>query len=136
MKKYDPWSKTIVPEEANRISGEVVDAALKIHKALGPGLYEKVYEECLCQELAQRNIPFKSQVIMPVHYNGITFPKGFCVDLIVNDQVLVELKSVDRYAPIHKAQIITYLRFSGCPVGLLINFNTTLIKDGIQRLVL
>lgn len=123
-------------EYCNKISGEVVDAALKIHKALGPGLYERVYKDCLCHELQQRNIPFQTEVNIPLVYEGMNFPKAFRADIIVDECVLVEIKAIERFSPLHKSQIITYLRLSGHPVGLLINFNTNLIKEGIKRVVL
>src|SRR5690606_3169511 len=99
-------------------------------KALGPGLYERVYKDCLCHELKQRSIPFETEVNIPLVYEGMNFPKAFRADLIVDNCVLVEIKAMERFAPIHKAQLVTYLRLSGQPIGLLINFNTNLIKEG------
>ncbi|MDZ8055022.1 MAG: GxxExxY protein [Aulosira sp. ZfuVER01] len=119
----------------NEISGAVVDAAYKIHKTLGPGLLESVYETVMDFELRKRKLQVKRQVIIPVVYEGVVLDEGFRADLIVQDQVIIELKSVEAVHPVHKKQLLTYLRLADKRVGLLINFNVSLIKDGISRVV-
>ncbi|OUL33031.1 GxxExxY protein [Nostoc sp. T09] len=119
----------------NEISGAVVDAAYKVHMALGPGLLESVYETVMDFELRKRKLQVRRQVIIPVVYEGVVLDEGFRADLIVQDQVIVELKSVEAVHPVHKKQLLTYLRLADKRVGLLINFNVSLIKDGISRVV-
>lgn len=119
----------------NQISGEIIDACIKIHKALGPGLLETVYETVLAYELRARGYIVALQVSIPVRYEGITLEIGFRADMIVNDAVIIELKSVETILPVHKKQLLTYLRLSDKRVGLLINFNTELMKDGITRVI-
>lgn len=119
----------------NEIATIVVDAALKIHKVLGPGLFESVYEATLEFELKERGLRVVHQVGLPVHYEGVRLELGFRVDLIVDHKVLVEIKSVEALAPVHKMQLLTYLRLMDLRLGLLINFNVALIKDGIHRVV-
>jgi GxxExxY protein len=125
-----------VSREVDEIAGSVVDAALRVHRALGPGLLESAYEVCLCHELARRGIPFERQKPWPIVYEGIRLDAGFRLDLFVADQVIVELKAVDQMCPLFEAQVLTYLKLTGRRVGLLINFNVPLLKDGIKRLVL
>ena len=125
-----------IPDAVNEISGSVVDAAFQVHETLGPGLLESVYEQCLEYELTNRGLDIKRQVQVPLRYKDLEFDCGFRIDLLVNDAVVVELKAVDVVLPIHRAQILTYLKITGHRVGLLINFNQTMIKNGIQRLVL
>jgi GxxExxY protein len=120
----------------NEVSGQVVDAAMKVHSALGPGLLESAYEGCLLYELRQRGLHVASQVGVPVQYDGHQIDVGYRIDLLVEDQVIVELKAVESLAPIHEAQLLTYLKLSGKKVGLLINFNVLHLKDGIKRRVL
>lgn len=117
----------------NDITGEIVDSSLKIHKAMGAGLYEKVYEDCLCHELEKRKIRYERQRPVTAHYEELVIPSAFKIDLLVEDTVIVELKSIERFMPIHDCQIITYMRLSKISTGLLINFNVPLIKDGIKR---
>ena len=119
----------------NHITAEIIDACLKIHKALGPCLLESVYETVLAFELKSRGIEVKLQVSVPVRYEDVLLEVGFRADMIVNDAVIVELKSVENIMPVHKKQLLTYLRLSDKRIGLLINFNTELIKDGITRVV-
>lgn len=119
----------------NQVSGEIIDACVKIHKALGPGLLESVYETVLAFELRSRGLLVALQVPVPVCYEGVTLEVGFRCDMLVNDLVIVELKSVENVLPVHKKQLLTYLRLAGKPVGLLINFNSELMKDGISRIV-
>ncbi|MBD2210241.1 GxxExxY protein [Nostoc linckia FACHB-104] len=119
----------------NEISGAVVDAAYKVHTTLGPGLLEAVYETVMDFELRRRKLQVKRQVIIPVVYEDVILDEGFRADLIVEDKVIVELKSVESVHPVHKKQLLTYLRLANKRVGLLINFNVSLIKDGISRVV-
>ena len=119
----------------NDVSGQVVDAAFVVHSELGPGLLESAYEVCLAHELRKRHISVQTQVLLPVTYDGVEIDAGYRLDLIVADRVIVELKSVSQIAPIHEAQLLSYLKLSGLTVGLLINFNVVKIKDGIRRMV-
>jgi GxxExxY protein len=118
----------------NEISGAIVDAAYQLHAKLGPGLLESVYEELLSYELTKRNLKVERQKQVPVFYDENKIDLGFRADLVVEDIVLVELKSVETLAPVHKKQILTYLKVSGLKLGLLINFGAPLIKDGIIRI--
>ncbi len=114
----------------------IISAAIEVHRHLGPGLLESAYEECMCHELAIRKTPCARQVALPLEYKGIRLDCGYRMDLVVSDRVIVELKCVDKILPIHEAQLLTYLKLSGEKTGLIINFNTPLLKDGIKRLVL
>lgn len=114
----------------------IIGAAIDVHRALGPGLLESTYRKCLCKELQLRGVPFVCELAMPVQYKGETLDCGYRIDVLVADLVIVELKSVEALAPIHEAQLLTYLRLSGKPIGLLINFNVPVLKDGIKRRVL
>jgi len=120
--------------QLNDITGEIVDAAIKIHNELGPGLFESVYEEILSFELEKRGLIIERQIPIPVHYENIKMEVGFRADLIVEKEVIVEIKSIDHIAPVHKKQVLTYLRLSNLKIGLLINFNEELLKNGITRL--
>ncbi len=119
----------------NEIAKIIVDAAYKIHKKLGPGLFESVYVAVLVYELIQRGLRVETEVAIPVIYEGIRLEVGFRADLIVEDLVIVEVKSVEQTAPVHRKQLITYLRLTDKRLGLLINFGSSLIKDGITRVV-
>ncbi len=119
----------------NDIASVVVDAALKIHKTLGPGLLESVYQATLSFELQNRGLSVASQVALPVWYEGVKLELGFRVDLLVGDKVVIEIKSVEALAPVHRKQLETYLRLMNKRLGLLINFNVELMKHGIQRVV-
>ena len=114
----------------------IIEAAIEVHRVLGPGLLESVYEICLCYELEKRGIFFERQKSLPVSYKGIMLDCGYRIDLIVNHSVIVELKSVDALLPVHEAQLLTYLKLSGLRTGLLLNFNSRLLKDGIKRMIL
>ncbi len=114
----------------------ILGFAINVHRVLGPGLLESVYEECLCHELAMAKVPFTRQKPIPVIYDTVKLECGFRADIIVDDRVLVEIKSIERFAPIHEAQILTYLRLSGLKVGLLLNFNSIRMIDGMKRMVL
>lgn len=119
----------------NDISGKIIGAAIEVHKHLGPGLLESAYEECLCRELGLRRIDFKRQVPLPLNYKGLNLDCGYRMDLLVEDKIIVELKTVEAIAPIHEAQMLTYLKLRDMRVGLIINFNVRLLVDGIKRLV-
>lgn len=119
----------------NEMSGELVDSAICVHKAVGPGLLESVYEACLVYELRQRGIGVRSQVPVPVQYRGRNLEKGFRLDLLIEEKIIVEIKSVSMIMPIHRAQLLTYLRLSHKTLGLLLNFNVLLMKNGIERFV-
>ena len=120
----------------NPISKEIVDCAFKIHKNIGPGLLESAYAECMVRELFKRKISFKRECQMPVYYEGALLDTLYKVDFLVEDCVIVELKSVERLLPVHEAQTLTYLKLSSLRLALLINFSAPLIKDGIRRFVL
>lgn len=121
--------------ERNEISGAVIDAAMKVHSALGPGLLESAYAACLQHEMIKRGLRVASEVPVPVVYDGIKLDAGYKLDLLVEDTVIVELKAIEALAPIHQAQIISYLKLTGKPIGLLINFHSLHLKDGIKRFV-
>ena len=120
----------------NQLSNEIVTAALEVHKFLGPGLLESAYEECLAHELALRKIPFQRQAPIPISYKGLKLDAGYRVDFIVDDSVIIELKAIETLLPIHKAQVLTYLRLTEKRLALLINFNAPLLKSNIKRIVL
>jgi GxxExxY protein len=119
----------------NEIAKHIVDAAFKIHSTLGPGLFESVYETILAKELENRGLRVIRQQAIPIVWEGVHMEAGFRADLIVEDKVIVEVKSVESLAPVHRMHLLTYLRLSGKRLGLLINFDTALIKDGIARVV-
>ncbi len=123
-------------EELNKLTEAIIGAAIEVHRAIGPGLLESAYEACLCRELALRKIPFLRQVPLPVSYKDVNLDCGYRLDLLVADQVVIEIKAVEKLDSIHEAQLLTYLRLSHCKIGLLINFNVALLKDGIIRRVL
>ncbi len=118
------------------LTRETIGSAIEVHRELGPGLLESAYVECLCRELSLRQIPFLREVGLPVIYKGLKLDCGYRVDLLVADQVAVEAKSVETLLPVHDAQLLTYLRLGRWPVGLLINFNVPVLKQGIHRRVL
>lgn len=122
--------------QVNDITEAIFGAAIEVHRALGPGLLESVYLPCLCYELSLRKLPFALEVPLPVSYKGLKLDCGYRMDLVVADTVVVEVKSTDRLAAVHEAQLLTYLRMSGRQVGLLINFNVALLRNGIVRRVL
>lgn len=122
--------------ELDALASATVNAAFAVHSNLGPGLLEGVYEVCLAHELKKRGIPFERQLSLPVVYDGVHIDAGLRLDLIVADKLIVEIKAVENLMPVHKAQVLTYLKLSGRTLGLLINFNTPLIKDGIKRIIL
>ncbi|MCK6541229.1 GxxExxY protein [bacterium] len=118
----------------NAISTQIIDACFKIHSTLGPGLLESVYENILCYELDKRNLHFERQKTIPLRYENMQFESALRLDLIVENKVIVEIKSVETVLPLHKKQLLTYLKISGYKLGLLVNFNSALIKDGITRI--
>ena len=120
----------------DRVARIVVDAAYSVHSKLGPGLLESVYEICLVHELSKRGVTFQRQVHLPIDYDGVRIDAGLRLDLVVENCVIVELKAVEALLPVHHAQVMTYLKLTGHRLGLLINFNVPLIKDGIQRIAL
>ncbi len=122
-------------ERLNRITESIIGAAIEVHRALGPGLLESAYETCLAFELVERGLKVEQQKALPVVYREVKLDCGYRLDLLVEEAVIVEVKAVDRLAPIHKAQLLSYLRLSGYKVGLLINFNVKVLKDGVRRVV-
>jgi GxxExxY protein len=118
----------------NDIASIIVNCAIKVHKITGPGLLESAYEECLYFELVKAGLEVEKQRMLPLVYENIHLDAGYRIDLLVNKKVVIELKSVDSIAQVHIAQVITYLKLSGCKLGLLINFNVALLKDGIKRI--
>jgi GxxExxY protein len=122
------------PEETNRVTEAVIGAAIEVHKALGPGFLESIYEEALCVELALRGVRFTRQAPVAVDYKGHRIGENR-LDLLVEDRVVVELKAVDALAPVHTAQVISYLKTTGCRIGLLVNFNVKRLTDGVRRIV-
>ncbi len=120
----------------NELSGQVIGAAIEVHKQLGPGLLESAYEECLAFEMKLRGISFERQKALPLNYKGVRLDCGYRLDFLVGGLVVVELKAIKAFEPIHEAQMLTYLRLTNCKLGLLLNFHTTLMKKGIKRIVL
>jgi len=118
------------------LTGKIVDCAVAVHKSLGPGLLESAYEECLYYELNYAGINTLKQYPMPLIYRDKKLDVGYRIDLLVDEKVIIEVKSVDALNPIHQAQVMTYLKLSGCRIGLLINFNVVFLKDGIRRIIL
>jgi GxxExxY protein len=125
-----------IPGEVEDVARRIVDSAFRVHSRLGPGLLENVYEVCVAHELTKRRMKVDRQLAVPVVYDGLRLDTGLRLDLLVEDCVLVELKAVEKIMPVHHAQVLTYLKLSGLRLGLLINFNVPLIKDGIKRIVL
>jgi GxxExxY protein len=121
-------------EDPSSLTGKIIGAAIEIHRALGPGLLESAYEACLLYELRLRKLKVEPQKAMPVFYKDVMLDCGYRVDLVVEDQVIVEIKSVSSLAPIHEAQLLSCLKLSNCKIGLLINFNVRILKESIRRL--
>ena len=120
--------------ELNEITEAIIGCAIKVHRTLGPGLLESTYEVCLVHELAKMGLKVRAQVPLPVHYDGIRLDAGYKIDLLVEEKVIVELKAVDALHPLHEAQLLSYLKLSGKKLGLLINFNVRMLKNGIKRI--
>jgi len=120
----------------NELTKEIIGASIEVHRNLGPGLLENSYEECLCHELKLRNIDFDRQYTRPLTYKGIELPTSYRLDLLVDKRVVVELKSIDRILPVHEAQLMTYMKHGDWKVGLIINFNVSVLKQGIRRKII
>jgi GxxExxY protein len=125
-----------VEPELDEIAKQIVDSAFKVHSALGPGLLEQVYEICLMKELAKRKLSVERQFPVPISYDGELIEPGLRLDLLVDKRVIVEIKAVESLLPVHQAQLLTYLKLSGRRLGLLINFNVPVIREGIKRIIL
>lgn len=119
----------------NRLTEQIIGAAIEVHRHLGPGLLESAYETCLEYELQQLGLRVERQKALPVVYKDIHLEQGYRIDLLVEGQIVVELKAVEQFMPVHEAQVLSYLKFSGCKIGLLFNFNVKMLKDGIRRFV-
>ncbi len=128
--------KVPIPSEVDQVAREIVDAAYMVHSTLGPGLLENIYEICLAHELIKRGLKIERQPALPVFYDNIRLEAGLRPDLIIEESVIIELKTVEAILPIHVSQLLTYLKLSGLRLGLLINFNVTRIKNGIKRIAL
>ena len=122
-------------EDYNRVSGIILDASITVHKELGPGLLESIYELCLVKELINRNLNVKNQVIIPLTYKGEIISKDFKLDILVEDSVILEIKAVEIILPVHEAQILSYLKLADKRLGLLINFNVPILRNGFRRFV-
>jgi GxxExxY protein len=121
--------------DINKLSSRIIGAAIELHKALGPGLLESAYEKCICHELSIGGLSLERQKPLAVRYKGINLDCGYRLDVVVEDTIILELKSCEKIEPIHKAQLLTYLKLSGFKLGLLLNFNVTLMREGIVRIV-
>ena len=119
----------------NEITDKIIGAAINIHRELGPGLLESTYEACMVYDLTEIGLKVVQQKLLPVVYKGVKLECGYRIDLFIEDKIIVELKSVEKILPIHEAQLLSYLKLSGCKVGLLINFNVKILKNGIQKIV-
>jgi GxxExxY protein len=126
----------LIEHPTNPISEKVIGAAIEVHRHLGPGLLESSYHACLCRELALRRIVYHSQVPLPIEYKGVQIARGYVVDLLIEDSLIVEIKSVDKLLPIHSAQLMTYMHLQGVSSGLLMNFNVVILPHGIRRILL
>ncbi len=125
-----------IPEETEKVATQIVDAAFSVHSTLGPGLLESVYEQCLAFELSERGLRFERQLVLPIKYKEHKIDSELRLDFLVDDSVVVEIKAVECLVPVHTAQLLTYLKLSGHRLGFLINFNASLIKQGIHRYVM
>lgn len=131
-----PQHKHVFPLLEKDLTDKIIGAAIEVHKVLGPGLLESAYQVCMEHESTLRNIPFERLVKLPLNYKGIDLDAGYVIDLVYDKRVIVELKAVEKVIPVHEAQLLTYMRLTGIRVGLLINFNVPVLKDGIYRRVL
>lgn len=122
--------------EFDELSNKVIGLAIEVHRELGPGLLENTYKQCLAYELSQAEINFQIEVELPVRYKNILISCGYRIDLLIENKLIIELKSVDKILPVHKAQLLTYMRLANIKIGLLMNFNEKILKDGIERFVL
>jgi GxxExxY protein len=126
----------VVTGDLNDLSRRIIGCAIEVHRHLGPGLLESAYEDCLCHELSLDSIGFERQVVLPISYKGLSVPGAYRMDLLVEGQVIVEIKAADRLMQAHETQLLTYLRLSSMRVGLLLNFNHAVLKEGFKRLTL
>ena len=126
----------LIEHSTNPVSDRVIGAAIEVHRHLGPGLLESSYHTCLCRELELRGIAYQSQVVVPVEYKGVHLPKAYIIDLLIENSVIIEIKTVDELLPLHSAQLMTYMRLCRIASGLLLNFNVTLLPRGIKRILL
>jgi len=124
-----------IKDKSNIISNKIIGSAIEVHKTLGPGLLESIYEECLCYEIKKQNLKFERQVNLPVIYKELKLDAGYRLDILVENLVIVELKAVEHIIPVHKAQLLTYLKITKKWLGLLMNFNVPVLKDSIERIV-
>ncbi len=125
----------VVPHQNDLLTEKIIGFAIEVHRHLGPGLLESAYEECLCYELGQSGLTFRRQVPLPVVYKAIRLDCGYRMDVVVEERVILEIKSVERLMPIHEAQVLTYMKLGGIATGLLLNFNTSALKEGLRRLM-
>jgi GxxExxY protein len=130
-----PTFEREISSDANRITGQIIAAAIKIHSQIGPGVLESVYQRCLEYELSKAGLAVQSEVALPVLYDGISFESGYRIDLLVENSIIVELKCVKAILPIHKTQLLTYLRLANLRMGLLLNFNVVHLRNGINRIL-
>lgn len=121
--------------DTDALSRSIIGFAIEVHRQLGPGLLESAYEECLCHEMREAGLPFRRQAPLPISYKKIRLDCGYRLDIVVAESLILELKTVEKLAPIHEAQLLTYLKLSGIQTGLLLNFNAAVLKDGIRRLM-
>jgi GxxExxY protein len=128
-------NRIVIPSEIERLATLAVDAAFAVHIELGPGLLESAYQACFVHELGLRGVAYQKELPIPLDYKGIRIEVGFRADVIIEQKLLIELKAVERLLPIHKAQVITYLKLTHLPLGILVNFNEVLVKNGIQRIL-
>ena len=127
---------TSLTEREKWLAQQVINIAITIHKALGPGLLESVYEKCFCYELAKRNIPFTKQKAVPILYDSLTIDEGLRIDILVDDLIIIELKAQENYHPVWEAQLLSYLKLTNKRLGYILNFHVPLMKDGIKRMIL
>jgi GxxExxY protein len=125
----------LIEHHTGQISEKAIGAAIEVHRQLGPGLLESSYHACLCRELELRQIPYRSEVVLPLEYKGLQVAKGYVIDFLIADALIVEVKSVERLLPVHSAQLMTYMRLKRAPSGLLINFNVDALFHGIKRIL-
>jgi GxxExxY protein len=128
-------NQIIIPNEVEKLATLAVDSAFAVHSELGPGLLESAYQACFAHELSLRGIGYQREIPVPLNYKGVRIEIGFRADVVIEQKLLIELKAVEQLLPIHKAQVITYLKLMRLPLGLMINFNEVLIKDGIRRVL-
>jgi len=126
----------LIEHSTNQLSDVTIGAAIEVHRHLGPGLLESSYHTCLCRELELRDISYQSQARLPIQYKGVRIKKGYVIDLLIENSLIVEIKAIERLLPIHSAQLMTYLRLQGISAGLLMNFNVPLLPHGIKRILL